>query len=178
MWCKFGKPEMGYTPEELQEEIESVAEMDLTDFFNRYINGTEDLPFNEYLEPFGLQVVADREEEPYFGLKLNTENGREIVKFVEFGSPAQLAGIDAGDELLAIAGIRVTSHQLSDRLKDYQPNDTIQVTVFHQDELRTCSVTLAAPRPSKYQVIPVNNPDSAQKENFAGWLGVPLTSLR
>jgi predicted metalloprotease with PDZ domain len=178
MWRKFGIQEIGYTPEQLQEVIESIAEVDLTDFFDRYINGTEELPFNQYLEPFGLQVIAEKEEEPYFGLRLNTENGREIVKFVEFGSPAQLAGIDAGDELLAIAGIRVTGHQLSDRLKDYQPNDTIQVTVFHQDELRTCSVTLAAPRPSKYQVVPVNNPDARQKENFAGWLGVPLNTLR
>ncbi|MBD2448013.1 M61 family metallopeptidase [Nostoc sp. FACHB-152] len=178
MWRKFGIQEIGYTSAQLQEVIELIAEIDLTDFFNRYINGTEELPFNQYLEPFGLQVIAEQEEEPYFGLRLNTENGREIVKFVEFGSPAQLAGIDAGDELLAIAGIRVTGHQLSDRLKDYQPNDTIQVTVFHQDELRTCSVTLAAPRPSKYQVVPVNNPDARQKENFAGWLGVPLTTLR
>lgn len=178
MWRKFGIKEIGYTPEQLQEVIESIAEVDLTDFFDRYINGTEELPFNQYLEPFGLQVIAEKEEEAYFGLRLNTENGREIVKFVEFGSPAQLAGIDAGDELLAIAGIRVTGHQLSDRLKDYQPNDTIQVTVFHQDELRTCSVTLAAPRPSKYQVVPVNNPNARQKENFAGWLGVPLTTLR
>ncbi|MCC5639406.1 M61 family metallopeptidase [Nostoc sp. CHAB 5844] len=178
MWRKFGKQEIGYTPEQLQEVIESVADMDLTGFFNSYINSTEELPFNQYLEPFGLQVIVDKEEEPYFGLRLNTENGREIVKFVEFGSPAQLAGIDAGDELLAIAGIRVTSHQLSDRLKDYQPNDIIQVTVFHQDELRTCSVTLAAPRPSKYQIVPVNHPNAIQKENFAGWLGVPLITLR
>jgi predicted metalloprotease with PDZ domain len=67
---------------------------------------------------------------------------------------------------------------LSDRLKDYQGNDTIQVTVFHQDELRTCSVTLAAPRHTKYQVIPLQNPDPRQKENFAGWLGVSIVTVR
>ncbi|MBH8554542.1 M61 family metallopeptidase [Nostocaceae cyanobacterium CENA357] len=178
MWQQFGQAEIGYTPEQLQKVIESVAGVNLADFFQRYIDGTEELPFNQYLEPFGLQLVAEQEEEPYLGVKAKTEHGREIIKFVEVGSPAQLAGIDAGDELLAIAGIKVTANQLSDRLKDYQPNDIIQVTVFHQDELRTYAVTLAASRSNKYQVIPIQNPDPIQKENFAGWLGVPIITVR
>lgn len=178
MWWKFGQEEIGYTPEQLQEVMESVAGVDLDNFCNRYIDSTDELPFNQYLEPFGLQLVAEREEEPYLGIKVKTENGREVIKSVETGSPAQIGGIDAGDELLAIEGIRLTAHQLSDRLKDYQPDDIIQVTVFHQDELRTYSVTLATPRPTKYQIMPVHNPDPSQKENFAGWLGVPIVTVR
>jgi predicted metalloprotease with PDZ domain len=179
MWQQFGQAEIGFTPEQLQEVISSVAGMDLDDFFKRYVDGTEELPFNEYLEPFGLQLVGDEQEEgvPYLGVKVQTENGRELIKFVEAGTPASAGGIDAGDELLAIDGIRVTATQVSDRLKDYQPGDTIQVTVFHQDELRTYPVTLAAPRPSRYQVISVEHPSATQKQNFAGWLGVPLTTV-
>ncbi|MBC6435160.1 peptidase M61, partial [Nostoc sp. HG1] len=97
MWQQFGQAEIGYTPEQLQEVIESVAGIDLTDFFKRYIDGIDDLPLNQYLEPFGLQLVADQQEEPYLGVRINTENGREIIKFVEAGSPAQIGGIDAGD---------------------------------------------------------------------------------
>ena len=176
MWQQFGQAEIGFTPEQLQEVIESVAGVNLDDFFKRYVDGTEELPFNQYLEPFGLHLVGDLEEEsvPHLGVKATTENGRELIKFVEAGTPAYACGIDAGDELLAIDGIRVTAQQLSDRLKDYQPGDTISVTVFHQDELRTYPVTLAAPRPNRYQVIPVEHPSPTQKQNFAGWLGVPL----
>ncbi|MEH2385046.1 MAG: M61 family metallopeptidase [Nostoc sp.] len=177
MWQQFGQAEIGYTPEQLQEVIESVAGIDLTDFFKRYIDGIDDLPLNQYLEPFGLQLVADQQEEPYLGVRINTENGREMIKFVETGSPAQLGGIDAGDELLAIDGIKVTGNSLSDRLKDYQPNDTIEVTVFHQDELLTYSITLASPHPIQYQVKPVEHPDSTQEQNFAGWLGVAIVTV-
>ena len=66
------------------------------------------------------------------GIKVEAENGKQTIKFVAAGSPAALAGIDAGDELLALDKMRVTSKQLSDRLRDYQPDDTIEVTVFHQ----------------------------------------------
>ncbi|MFN6496502.1 MAG: M61 family metallopeptidase [Nostoc sp. DedQUE01] len=178
MWQQFGEVEIGYTSEQLQEVIESVAGIDLTDFFERYIHTTEDLPFNQYLEPFGLELVADQQEEPYLGVRINTENGREIIKFVEAGSPAQAGGIDTGDELLAIDGIKLTANSLSDRLKDYQPNDKIEVALFHQDELRTYSITLASPNPTRYQVKPIDSPDSTQQQNFAAWLGVAIASVR
>ncbi len=178
MWQQFGQAEIGFTPEQLQQVIESVAGINLDDFFRRYVDGTEELPFNQYLEPFGLQLIGEDEDAaPTLGVKVQTENGREVIKFVEMGTPANFAGIDAGDELLAIDGIRVQSQQLSDRLKDYQPGDTIQATVFHQEELRTYPVTLASPRPTRYQVIPLENPSSMQEENFAGWLGVSLSTL-
>ncbi|MEA5576202.1 M61 family metallopeptidase [Anabaena sp. UHCC 0451] len=178
MWQQFGKTEIGYTPEQLQEVIESLAGIDLSDFFNRYIHGLDDLPFNDYLEPFGLQLLEECEQEPYLGVMINTENGREIIKFVEIDSPAKIAGIDAGDELLAINEIKLEKGQLSDRLQDYQPNDTIKITVFHQDELRHYSVTLAKQNPTKYQLKSVENPSPTQQDNFVGWLGVPLTTMQ
>ncbi|MEO1428180.1 MAG: M61 family metallopeptidase [Cyanobacteria bacterium J06633_8] len=172
LWEKFGKDEIGYTAEELKQVIESVAGTDLTEFFERYVCGREDLPFDEYLEPFGLQLVADKVDEPFLGIKVVSNNGKESIKFVEYDSPAQVAGIDAGDELLAIDGIKVTANQLSERLKDYQPQDNIEITVFHQDELRTYSVTLAEPRANKYWVAQVENSSIAQKDNFNQFLGL------
>jgi predicted metalloprotease with PDZ domain len=173
MWEKFGKTETGFTPEDLKEQIESVAGLDLSDFYDKYLDGVEELPFDEYFEPFGLQLKTVIEEEaiPHLGIKVLLENGKEIIKFVESQSPAQIAGIDAEDELLAIDGIRVGAEQLNERLKDYRAGDMIQVTVFHQDELRNLPAQLAIPTPSRYEVVRVQNPSNAQKQNFAAWIG-------
>ncbi len=171
MWQQFGKDEIGYTEEQLQSAIESVAGIDLSDFFKRYIDGLEDLPFDRYLEPFGLQLAGDTDEEPYLGMRVSADNGKETIKFVEAGSPAQIAGIDAGDELLAIDGIKVTASGLNERLKNYQPNDSIEVTLFHQDELRSYNVTLDYPRQSRYHLKLFDNVSASQKENLIGWLG-------
>jgi predicted metalloprotease with PDZ domain len=172
MWQRFGKKEIGFTPQQLKDVIESVAETDLSDFFERYIDGTDELPFDEYLQPFGLRLHSVEAEEPvpHLGVNVKAEHGKEVIQFVEANSPAGIAGVDAGDELLAIDGLRVTADQLSDRLKDYNVGDTVKLSVFHQDELRTLPVTLGTPRPSRYQIVPVENPTQAQKQNFAGWL--------
>jgi len=177
MWQRFGKEEIGFTPQQLQDVIESVAQTDLGEFFNRYIDGVDELPFDEYLEPFGLRLNVVEEAVPYLGLTVKTENNQEMIKFVEATSPAALAGVDAGDELLAIDNLRVTADQLSDRLKDYQAGDTIKLSIFHQDQLRTLPVKLVAPQPSRYQIVQVENPTQVQQQNFAGWLGTSLTSF-
>ncbi len=179
MWQKFGIPEVGYTPEQLQNVIESVANVNLDDFWQIYLHSTEELPLNQYLQPFGLKVQANGNGEPvpFLGLTAKTEHDRTIVKFVETESPAQKAGIDPGDELLAIEGIRVNAEQLPERLKDYQPSDSISVSLFHQDQLRTVSVILGEPRPNIYKIVPVKNPTIQQSDNFQGWLGVPLQTV-
>jgi predicted metalloprotease with PDZ domain len=172
MWQRFGKDEIGFTPEQLKEVIESVAHQDLTDFFQKFIDGTDELPFNDYLQPFGLQLqpIKDEEAVPYLGIRVQTEHGREIVQFTEADSPAASAGIDADDELVAIDGIRLTSDQLSDRLKDYQAGDTIEIAVFHQDRLHVHAVKLAAPQPSRYEVVKIQDPTDSQTQNFQAWM--------
>ena len=176
MWENFGKAEIGFTPAQLKETIEVVADTDLSDFFKRYVDGTEELPFDEYLQPFGLKLIAGENSTPvpFTGLTVKAENGKELIKFVEINSPAQKAGISPGDELLAINKIRVTAENLNDRLKDYQPGDSIEITVFHQEELLTVPVILNSARPLRFSVVSLPNPSPEQQKNFTGWLGIPV----
>ena len=174
IWDKFGKDEVGFSPADLWQVIESVADFDLTNFRDRYINTTQELPFNEYLKPFGLEVKKVMDDEPFpdLGIKVQTENGKEIIKFVSVESNAAKAGIDPLDELLAIDGFRVTASNLSDRLKNYQPGDFIEITLFHKNELRTFSIQLQQPQPNRYEVIQIDSPTSSQKQNLSGWLSI------
>ncbi|MCY7285468.1 MAG: PDZ domain-containing protein, partial [Cyanobacteria bacterium CAN_BIN43] len=143
------------------------------------LHSTEELPFDEYLEPFGLKLQPEEttSKPPYLGLTAKSENGREMIKFVEMGSPAAIAGIDPEDELLAIDGLRIKAEQLGDRLKDYPPNAQIILTCFHQDELKNCIVTLTEPSPSTYQLVAIPTSTSRQQENLKGWLGGSVSEL-
>ncbi len=172
MWQEFGREERGFTPEQLETVIGEVAETDLTEFFQIYLHTTTELPLNDYLQPFGLKINPIKEDlTPYLGIKVKSEAGQEKITFVAAQSPAAQGGISAQDMLLAINGIRVTAEQLPQRLKDYQANDMIQLTVFHQDVLRTVDVLLASPQASRYEVVPIADPSDIQLQNLAGWLG-------
>ncbi|MEO1669255.1 MAG: M61 family metallopeptidase [Cyanobacteria bacterium J06631_2] len=172
MWQRFGQAEVGFSEAELRDTIAEVAGDNLDDFFARYIETTEELPFEQYLEPFGLYLKTVTESDiPYLGIKVQSENNREVIKFVASKSPAALGGIDAKDQLLAIDGIKVDAKSLNERLKNYRPQDTIQVTVFHQDQLKTLPVTLAEPQPNKYKLAIQDDLSESQSQNLIGWLG-------
>ncbi|NCQ05712.1 MAG: PDZ domain-containing protein, partial [Cyanobacteria bacterium] len=104
------------------------------------------------------------------GLNITKKNGSEEITFVEANSSAGKAGIDAGDELLAIDGFRVTADNLNERLLDYQENDIIKLTYFHQEELKTIEIKLASPQASNYLVKIIDNPSKKQQEMLKKWL--------
>ncbi|MBD2579051.1 M61 family metallopeptidase [Oscillatoria sp. FACHB-1406] len=176
LWEQFGKDEVGFTPEQLQQAIESVAGVDLSSFFAAFIDDTEALPFDTYLEPFGLQLKAVEKGEaiPYTGMRVIPENGKAKVQFVEAMSPANLAGIDPDDELLAINGFKVTAESLNERLLDYRAGDEIEVAVFHQEELRIHRLRLEKPQPLVYQVTKMKSISEEQEELLKGWLDVRI----
>jgi predicted metalloprotease with PDZ domain len=177
MWAEFGRSETGFTPDDLKRVIESVAEMDLTNFFDRYVHGLVELPLDRALADFGLRLVTNADEgnlPPFIGLTLKDQ---AIVKFVEAASPAECAGINVGDQLVAIDGARITSEQFLGQLKDYAAGDTVQLTIFHQDLLSEVAVTLEAAKPTQYFVVPLENPTIEQQQQFMGWLGLPIEAV-
>ena len=172
LWQTFGKSETGFTPEQLEACITNIADQDLTAIFHKFLHTTEELPLAEWLERFGLKLQARQgESPPWLGISVKGEGQWTKITSVMSDSPAAQAGITPGDILLAIGQFRVTAEQLGTRLKDYQPNDMIQVTVFNQDRLRTVNIALAPPQATHFELVPLKQPNATQQRNLTGWLG-------
>jgi predicted metalloprotease with PDZ domain len=172
LWQTCAQEGRGFTDLELESLIQEITGIDLADFYRDYLYGLVELPFDEYLQPFGLcLVVADKESFPYWGLTVKTEGSKEVIKSVAAGSPGAIAGIDPGDELLAIDGYRLAAEKVGERLANYEPGAEIQVTVFHQDLLVTYVLKLAAPQPSKYELKLLSELTPRQLYNLQSWAG-------
>jgi predicted metalloprotease with PDZ domain len=178
MWEQFGKSEIGFTEAQLKIAIESVAECDLNEFYDRYIHGLEEIPFNDYFAPFGLKLQPIVPKTPYLGLSLKTEGDRAIIKAVASGSPAQLAGIDPGDELLAINGFKISMDSLEDRLQEYGCDREVQVSIFHGDRLLSLPIKLTQPQPQQYQLQSIEQPNLSQSQLLLDWIGATELSLK
>ena len=93
---------------------------------------------------------------PYLGVYLSdltpetaskfgsTVNAGALVEKVEPGSPADAAGIHRGDVVTAVGPEEIrSSGDLISALRDYQPGDTVKVTVLRNDEKVTLQTNLA-----------------------------------
>jgi predicted metalloprotease with PDZ domain len=95
---------------------------------------------------------------------------RTRVTGVTAGSPAYDAGVDIGDEVIALNGLRVRTSDLQDRLADYKPGDKVKLTVFRRDRMRDFEITLRLQDVPSYKVTKVEQPTPLQKTIFETWL--------
>ncbi len=90
---------------------------------------------------------------------------------VRRGTPAHAAGVNAGDEILAIGDYRVPPDGLRERLKCYRPGETATLLVARRERLVRLPVAFgAAPRPRfRLEADPAATPE--QRRRLDDWLG-------
>ncbi|MDX1976055.1 MAG: PDZ domain-containing protein [Pseudanabaenaceae cyanobacterium bins.68] len=175
----------GYSHWQLQSQIQaqvrlaSDADMDqdIWEFWQSYISGTEELDYDRYLNEFGLELVNQPGEGLFTGLSLTSTNGFGVVKYVARDSPAERAGLNIGDEILAIAGIRVTGDQFNERLKLYGEQKTVELSFFRQEVLSHTQLELLASQSDRYLVQVVRNPTPQQAAHLEKWLQEPAVAM-
>jgi predicted metalloprotease with PDZ domain len=176
-WQRFGKDETGFMPGELQAVFEEVAGESLKDALHSYLETTAELPLEKALEPFGLRLETILAEVPYGGVTVAADGACAKLQFVAAGSPAERAGLEIGDEILAVDGLRVSGRDWATRLKEYGEGDRLDLTFFHQDELRSTELVLGAPQVVEHNITALASPSPAQISLCRGWLGVEPARL-
>jgi predicted metalloprotease with PDZ domain len=180
LYTDFYKRGRNYTPEDLQRAAEAAAGGSLEEFFSRYVRGREELDYNAALAAVGLRLDTESTvegrpapEEAYLGASLAQDGERLTVRSVPAGTPAYEQGLNAFDQIVAVEGFRATRDFLTARIGDRKPGDTITLTLFRGDELRTLTFKLGARRNAVYRILPLAAPTDEQKRNYQSWLGAP-----
>jgi predicted metalloprotease with PDZ domain len=162
----------GYTQDQFRQTASEVAGRDLTAWFRRAADSTDELSYDEALEWFGLRFrkVEPRTDKGWIGATTRNDAGRLVVTQVRRGTPAHDAGINVDDEIIAIGDYRVRPEQLESRLDQYRPGQVVSVLVSRRDQLMRLDVTLGTepPRNWSLEVRPDATPD--QKARLAAWL--------
>jgi predicted metalloprotease with PDZ domain len=189
LYTDYFKRGRNYTPEEFQREAERAAGSSLEDFFKAYVRGREELDYNAALEWVGLRLdtnapnnnaraVSDNSGYIYpLGATVAQDGERLIVRNVHAGEPAYEQGLNSGDQIVAVDGYRATRDFLLARANDRKPGDTLTLTVFRADELRTFTFKLGAGRNVTYRIVPVASPTGQQRRNYQSWLGSPYPAV-
>ena len=104
------------------------------------------------------------------GFQWKMEGGRTVIGNVLAGTPAWRAGVNAGDELVALDGLRVDAMSLGARLQDRPAGSTATLTVFRRDELINLTLAVESGPPQRVLVRPVEAPAPEQKALLEHWL--------
>jgi predicted metalloprotease with PDZ domain len=178
----------GYRPEDLRRAAEEVAGRDLGGFWRDSIAGTAPLEYGAALDYYGLRLVSRPEDEPgsgaapatgegdaedeppgHLGVDTRTDAGRLLVSKVLRDGPAWRAGVQPGDEILAIDDRRVPP-DLATALARYRPGARVVVLVSRLNRLRRLPAVLGRKPVQAFELEVARDASSAQRARLAAWL--------
>jgi predicted metalloprotease with PDZ domain len=162
----------GYTLEQFRTVAEQTAGVSLEALWHQAVETTAELDYSEALETFGLRFrpAPQGQARAWLGLTTRNDAGRLVVTRVQRDTPAQAAGINVDDEVLAIDEFRVRPDRFENRLEQYAPGDTVSMLVARRDELMRLDVTLAGEPPRAWRLEVQSSPTIAQQMQLKSWL--------
>jgi predicted metalloprotease with PDZ domain len=102
LWRRFGQWEAGYQEKDLLAVFSDHAQ-DLSTLLPLWLSSTEDPDLSEYLADVGLRVEPELDSLPAMGWHLErAPHGELRLKTVARDGPAEAAGLEVGDEVLAL----------------------------------------------------------------------------
>jgi predicted metalloprotease with PDZ domain len=142
LMVSHGQTGKGLTQADIIAAASAEAGEPMDAFFARHVDGRDELPLPELLARVGVQVVSEATSRAYSGLVLAPDR---IVRNIEPGSPAEIAGLMLGDEVVAVAGRRVrTGDEAQARLAERKAGEKLEVAVFRGGRLELRPLTLVS----------------------------------
>ena len=163
----------GFTPEQFRQTASEVAGVDLGAWFKRSLETTEELDYRPALDWFGLefrQPHARLDPPAWLGAKTKIDAGRLLVENVPRGTPAIDAGLNPGDEIVAIDDFRILPDQFEKRLESYRPGRKVTLLVARREELKRLSVTLGEEPPDRWTLGQRPDATAEQRARLSAWL--------
>ena len=188
LWQRFGDSVV--TDGDLRAAYGELAGKDPGPFWGAFIQGKAELEPSAIEAAYGLKLRAKapwellgngEAEDPdalrrarvYAGLSL-AEDAPTVVN-VAPGSPADLAGLAHGTEILAVDGARtVSAAEVQNRLGDRGPGDPVEILSAQRGRVRACTLILAENPNRTFQISPDPEATEAQRQAFGAWTGQPF----
>ena len=158
LWLNYGKRSVGLAEGEIERVASEVSGVNLTSFFKQYLYGADELPLKSLLNEFGVDFnlsptisvddkggKANIEHPPInvsIGARITTDPVGAKITHIFNEESAELAGLSAGDTIIAINSLQVNKSNIDKIINSYPVNEKLIVHAFRRDELKEFTLIL------------------------------------
>jgi predicted metalloprotease with PDZ domain len=188
LWSRHGARDIGVEEDGFEALVEEVAGVALGDFFDRAVRGTEDLALESLLAALGVRLAwrraagpgdvggtppaSEKPVSPSLGASYRgRDGGLELATVLDDG-PAQRAGLNPGDVVVAIDGLKVDERTLASRLDRIEIGERSELHAFRGDELLRVEIQWSEPPPDTGYLELDAEADADARARREAWLGV------
>ena len=190
----------GYSNEDFSSIVRELGGKPLGDWLDEQLGSTQELDYQPFLDAYGLAWKASEssKEVPQesgassgvpkmatagqIGLEMSNVAGKTQVDKVLRGFAGSRAGVQVGDEIVALGGYRVTAEQWTDRVGMLEIGQQTTLLVARRGKMLELGLDLASvPRvdsaPS-WNLVRVEKPTPEQEKRWGAWLGLPSLAVQ
>jgi predicted metalloprotease with PDZ domain len=172
------RPERGFSDAELRAAFAEAAGGSMDELLDLCARVAAPLPVDEALAAAGLRLDRLRAKPGGFLGAVFKKDGRNaIVDRVVRDSPAWVAGLSAGEELVALDGFRVHEVDIEERLGNRRPGQSVTLTTSLWGRLREVTLVLGDRPSGDYRIRKLARVTPEQAACCASWLGVAHDAL-
>jgi predicted metalloprotease with PDZ domain len=155
----------------VREAAEAVSQADLGWFFAKYVDGTEEIPWNDFFRFVGLRLIEGKIAVADAGFVASRNfDAPMIVASTTAGGPADLAGLQPGDTILEINGSS-PGQEASESMARLTPGDTISVKIrTRRGAERELKWTVGSREETSYDLKDLENVNAEQRARRTAWL--------
>jgi predicted metalloprotease with PDZ domain len=156
--------------EGVREAAETLTHADFGEFFEKYVSGTEEIPWDSFFTRVGLRVTSTEIvlSKPGFQAARNFDQPPRVVE-VESGSGAERAGLVTGDVIEAING-QCAGRDFQRTLAELGPGTTLHLRISRDGVERDLQWTLGSRQETAFRLQDVKDITPQQKSRRAAWL--------
>ncbi len=161
-----------YYPETkgIRAAVEKVTGADFAWFFDPYVAGTEELPYDDLLRTAGLSLQRKQITTVNAGFtSIKNFDANPVVVVVDQDSEAEHAGLTAGDTIVLING-KVPTSDVEDYLGGMKVGDLLHLRVAGRRGTRDLKFKIGGTTREDYQIVESDKVTQQQRERRAAWL--------
>ena len=156
----------------VRDAAEVLTGRSFKEFFEKYVAGTEQIPYDNYFKTVGLRlerkVVKGVDRGFAFGRGPGQPAG--LVSAVTSGSAAEKAGLRVGDVVTLVNGAAVTPTTMRD-VQGMEPGDTLRLKITRSGREQELSFALGSRDEEQSELVDTDPVTPEQRTRRAIWLG-------
>ncbi len=165
---RYGKMNTGYEEDALLKAVNEMSGQDMSDFYNRYVRGTEEIPWNMFLRDAGLVYEEGANKIAFLGVSTEPSKNLLVVRQVVSDSAAAKAGVKESDKIVTINGARVKPAEFQGSVAKLKPGQKLTLGIRRGDSALELPVTLGEREGHYVRLRPLEDADEKAKRVRSG----------